>query len=810
MLSCEHNANEYDFSCRICSRDGATAPSATRSRLRRSSITKSCARRSSSNLSYVHIVLVLSLNTMAMMAIPAKAWLLAPPPIAAGSTPRPPFAGRATPRRIISWPSRPQLLHPSTRRTDAGARVLMFRIIMKMGQGAEGSDGMGQQDRQRQQQGEGEEGGEREEKEEEPLWLGLDLSTQSLTAAVLRGDGVGGAFNEPVVLESINYEKDLPVEQRLGSKNGMKVVGAQVTSPVAMWLHALEALLQRLKGPEGKMASIGLDLSSVRGLSVSGQQHGTVYWAEGAGEKLDAMAADAGADAGAAGAALSDEGVVGSKVETIAEVFAGCFAVADSPIWADGSTEAFASELEGAMGGAARLAELTGSRAHLRQGAPQIMKIHRERPQEYANTERISLVCSFLASVMAGRYAEIETSDGSGMNLMHIREKRWVDEALEATAPGLRERLGGDEAIVDSHAIVGNVSRYLCRRFGFSRDCAVVAGSGDNCNSLAGMGVVSAGNAAAAAAPAPAACAAAEDAAGGGKSGRGGAGGDVMVSLGTSDTLLGVTTDPSPTTTGNTMYHPCDPAAWFAMLVYKNGSLTREGVRDRRAGGSWDEFSALLRDGNPGNGGKLGLFLDLFEITPQINRQGSFVVDAEDRRSSHKGELTAHEEARAVVEGRFLSMKAHARELGVGQPVRILATGGGSNNAEVLQILADVFEAPVYTAAASDSAAIGAALRAKHGVECRRKGVSYLPFSDVYGNSTLSEPAALPTPGAAKAYAGMMDRMDALEQKVMSMEMQEELEGDKEDGEEGGVGEKRDLVAVASPSLSSVPGGGGG
>lgn len=59
----------------------------------------------------------------------------------------------------------------------------------------------------------------------------------------------------------------------------------------------------------------------------------------------------------------------------------------------------------------------------------------------------------------------------------------------------------------------------------------MVAGSGDNCNSLAGMGVVSAGD-----------DAAAKDGAGGG--------GDVMVSLGTSDTLLGVTTDPSPTTTG--------------------------------------------------------------------------------------------------------------------------------------------------------------------------------------------------------------------------------------------------------------------
>lgn len=42
--------------------------------------------------------------------------------------------------------------------------------------------------------------------EPEPLWLGLDLSTQSLTGAVLKGYGKGGAFNEPLVLESVNFE----------------------------------------------------------------------------------------------------------------------------------------------------------------------------------------------------------------------------------------------------------------------------------------------------------------------------------------------------------------------------------------------------------------------------------------------------------------------------------------------------------------------------------------------------------------------------------------------------------------------------
>lgn len=64
-----------------------------------------------------------------------------------------------------------------------------------------------------------------------------------------------------------------------------------------------------------------------------------------------------------------------AEAPSLAEALSGCFAVEDSPIWADGSTEAYAAELEEAMGGAARLAQLTGSRAHLRQGAPQIMKV---------------------------------------------------------------------------------------------------------------------------------------------------------------------------------------------------------------------------------------------------------------------------------------------------------------------------------------------------------------------------------------------------------------------------------------------------
>ena len=43
-------------------------------------------------------------------------------------------------------------------------------------------------------------------------------------------------------------------------------------------------------------------------------------------------------------------------------------------------------------------------------------------------------------------------------------------------------------------------------------------------------------------------------------------------------------------------------------------------------------------------------------------------------------------QVRAVVEGRFLSMRFNAAALGITKPRRILATGGGSANREMMQV----------------------------------------------------------------------------------------------------------------------------
>ena len=82
-----------------------------------------------------------------------------------------------------------------------------------------------------------------------PLFLGLDLSTQQLKAIVCAEDG-------SVVHETaVNFDRDLP---SYGTKNGA-VFGAlrgEVTSPVAMWVDALDLLFERMRADNVKFGQI--------------------------------------------------------------------------------------------------------------------------------------------------------------------------------------------------------------------------------------------------------------------------------------------------------------------------------------------------------------------------------------------------------------------------------------------------------------------------------------------------------------------------------------------------------------------------
>ena len=58
---------------------------------------------------------------------------------------------------------------------------------------------------------------------------------------------------------------------------------------------------------------------------------------------------------------------------------------------------------------------------------------------------------------------------------------------------------------------------------------------------------------------------------------------------------------------------------------------------------------------------------------------------------------------RALVEGQMAAKRVHAERLGfrLGEDTRILVTGGASVNKAIQQVIADVFNASVYTMVSS-------------------------------------------------------------------------------------------------------------
>lgn len=108
----------------------------------------------------------------------------------------------------------------------------------------------------------------------------------------------------------------------------------------------------------------------------------------------------------------------------------------------------------------------------------------------------------------------------------------------------------------------------------------------------------------------------------------------------------------------------------FSWRSFKNGSLTRERIRNVYANRSWDQFDALLNCTPPGNHGYVGMFFDEQEITPKI--QGTFRFDASDQRINAFEEAAT--EVRAVIEGQLLAKRVHAERLGfrTGEWIRVI------------------------------------------------------------------------------------------------------------------------------------------
>lgn len=161
-----------------------------------------------------------------------------------------------------------------------------------------------------------------------PLYLGFDLSTQQLKGIAVTSD------------LKVSYEAVVDFDADASGFNIKKGVitneaEREVYAPVAMWLQAINTVLQRLKDK-------GIEFSRVMGISGAGQQHGSVYWNQEGEHALSNL----------------------NKDKTLESQLDHAFSYPYSPNWQDASTQEQCNLFDRHLGDETQLAMDTGSKAH--------------------------------------------------------------------------------------------------------------------------------------------------------------------------------------------------------------------------------------------------------------------------------------------------------------------------------------------------------------------------------------------------------------------------------------------------------------
>jgi xylulokinase len=254
------------------------------------------------------------------------------------------------------------------------------------------------------------------------LFIGIDSGTQSVKAVVLDLD------TGKVVAEA-------RAPHRLIA--GLPV-GHMEQEP-REWVSAMETVIQEVAGK--------VDRSRVRGIGVSGQQHGFV--------PLDA------------------------KGEVIRP----------AKLWCDTSTTAECALITKKLGGPKAAIRATGNLILPGFTAPKILWLKRHEPANFKRLRHVLLPHDYLNHHLTGNYI-MEFGDASGTALMDVRRQKWSREAIGAIDRNLSDFLPD---LQESHEAAGTLRPELAAKFGFSAEVVISAGGGDNMMGAIGTGNVTPG-----------------------------------------------------------------------------------------------------------------------------------------------------------------------------------------------------------------------------------------------------------------------------------------------------------------------------
>lgn len=250
------------------------------------------------------------------------------------------------------------------------------------------------------------------------LFLGIDSGTQSVKAVVFDAD------SKRVIADGRAPHSLIP-----------NLPSGHMEQNPDDWTAAMDrAILQALEG---------VDRSAVKGIGVSGQQHGFVP--------------------------LDESGKV----------------IRPAKLWCDTSTANECKIIMDAMGGEEQSIEKIGNRVLPGFTAPKILWMKRNEPVNFSKLRHILLPHDYLNFYLTGELF-MEYGDASGTAIMDIRSREWSSEVIKAIDPCIEAYL--PKLSPSSHPC-GNLRSEIAVKYGLSPSVLVSAGGGDNM-----MGAIGTGN----------------------------------------------------------------------------------------------------------------------------------------------------------------------------------------------------------------------------------------------------------------------------------------------------------------------------
>ncbi len=256
------------------------------------------------------------------------------------------------------------------------------------------------------------------------IFLGIDCGTQSTKTIALdweTGQILASAH------EAYGFVPGLPA-------------GAMEQNP-RDWVNAADKTITAV------LAELGPRKDQVRGIGVSGQQHGLVV--------LDAK----------------DEVVRPAK------------------LWCDSSTTAQCEAITRHFGGENAVIALVGNTMRPGYTAPKILWLRQNEPENWARTQSVLLPHDYLNFWLTG-VKRMEFGDASGTALLDVETRAWSTKVVDFIADDLPGKLPPLKSSEKAH---GQLRPELRRKWGLAKPPEVSAGGGDNMMAAIGTGNIQPG-----------------------------------------------------------------------------------------------------------------------------------------------------------------------------------------------------------------------------------------------------------------------------------------------------------------------------